>query len=442
MSTPVKLPPVSDLLPYTEPDYYQGFYTTYFNETHFALRDEVREFVNEFIVPYVDEWDVAGEVDPNLYREFGRRGYLCALAGVREYPTEYTDIRIKSVPPEKFDPFHEIIIIDEVCRAGSGGVCWFLMGGYNISVPAIFKFGSPALKRRVLPDILAGKKRSCLAITEPDAGSDVANLTTTATLSEDGKHYLVTGTKKWITNGIFSDYFVTATRTGKKGMGGITMLFIERDSQTVDTRKIMTQGMRGSGTTLLNFDETKVPVADVIGEVNGGFKSIMANFNHERLGIIAQATRFSRVLLQASLEWALERETFGTKLINHAVIRSKFGVMAGRIEGVQAWFNDLVLQYKYMDDQEAMVRLGGPIAACKALVTQTMELCAREASQIYGGLSYTQGGKGGTVERLYREVRAFAIPGGSEEIMIDLGVRQTLKDLKKYEQSLKKQTKL
>ena len=129
--------------------------------------------------------------------------------------------------------------------------------------------------------------------------------------------------------------------------------------------------------------------------------------------------------------YAHQRETFGQKLINHAVIRQKLGTMAGRVEALQAWLFELSYQYINIKDekQQALV-LGGPIAVAKGYCTQALELCAREASQIFGGLSYTRGGKGGRVERIYREVRAYAIPGGSEEIMMDLGVRQSLRAAK------------
>lgn len=408
-----------------QPFFNSGFYSPYYNETHLALREEVRAFVEEYIAPYADEWDETGEIDPNLYLEFGKRGYLCAMAGEKKWPSEYTDLRIKSVPPEKFDVFHEQIIGAELARGGAP-VCWFLVGGYSISVPAIFKYGSEELKRRILPDILAGKKRCCLSITEPDAGSDVANLKAEAVKSEDGKYYYVTGTKKWITNGIFSDYFVAAVRTGGPGMGGISMLVVER-SEDVSTRKIIVGGVRGSGTTLLNYEDAKVPVGNLLYKENQGFKCVVSNFNHERLGILWQVTELCRVLIEECFKWSLQRETFGQKLIEHAVIRNKIGTMMGRTEALSALTNDLTFQYSLMSDKQAQGALGGPIAAAKAVATQTLEYCAREATQIFGGLGYTRGGKGGKVERIYRDVRAYAIPGGSEEIMIDLAVRQGLK---------------
>lgn len=362
------------------------------------------------------------------------------------YPAEYTENRVASVAPEKWDLFHEMLLTDELSRAASGGFVWNVIGGFGIGCPPVIKFGKPELKKRILPGILNGDKRICLAITEPDAGSDVANLTCEAKLSEDGKHYIVNGEKKWITNGIWSDYFTTAVRTGSKesGMNGVSVLLIERSMGGVSTRKMDCQGVWSSGTTYITFEDVKVPVENLIGKENQGFKGtistpksparlltsttvIMTNFNHERIGIIIQCLRFSRVCYEESVKYAHKRRTFGKKLIDHPVIRMKLAHMARQIEASYSWLESLLSQLTNMPEQLAHLRLGGPIASLKAQSTVTFEFCAREASQIFGGLSYSRGGQGGKVERLYRDVRAYAIPGGSEEIMLDLSVRQSLR---------------
>lgn len=420
-----------DMIPYGDPSWYQGYHSNYYNETHVALRAEVREWVEDEIMPFVDDWEEAGAIDPELFRSAGRRGYLAGGCGLPGYPTALTDVRIKSVPAEKFDPFHELVMVDEICRAGSGSVIWFLLGGFTIGLPPIYHHGKEALKKRILPGLLNGEKRVCLCITEPDAGSDVAGLKTSAVKTPDGKHYIVNGSKKWITCGLWSDYFTVAVRTGGPGNNGVSALLIERTMPGVSVRKMEVQGMRMSGSSYITFENVKVPVENLLGPENQGFKVIMENFNHERLTIIMQASRFSRVLYEEAIKHAHRRETFGKKLIDHAVIRAKLANMAVRTEAVQNWLETLVYQTQTMSEEEAMMRLGGPIAGCKALAAQTMEYCAREASQIFGGLAYTKGGQGGIVERLYREVRAYAIPGGSEEIMLDLSIRQNLKVHKK-----------
>ena len=157
------------------------------------------------------------------------------------------------------------------------------------------------------------------------------------------------------------------------------------------------------------------------------YSVLMTNFNHERIGIIIQCLRFSRVCFEESVKYAHKRRTFGKELIDHPVIRLKLAHMARQIEASYNWLENLVYQCNVMDDNEAMLRFGGAIAGLKAQATVTFEFCAREASQIFGGLSYSRGGQGAKVERLYRDVRAYAIPGGSEEIMLDLSIRQALK---------------
>lgn len=235
------------------------------------------------------------------------------------------------------------------------------------------------------------------------------------------------GEKKWITNGIWCDYFTTAVRTGGEGMNGVSVLLIEREAGGVSTRKMDCQGVWSSGTTYITFEDVKVPVENLIGKENQGFKVIMTNFNHERIGIIIQCLRFSRVCYEESMKYAHKRKTFGKRLIDHPVIRLKLAHMARQIEASYNWLENLIYQCEKMGDYEAMMKLGGAIASLKAQSTVTFEFCAREASQIFGGLSYSRGGQGAKVERLYRDVRAYAIPGGSEEIMLDLSIRQALR---------------
>lgn len=402
------------------------YHSPYFNETHEALRAEIREWVEAEIDPNVTEWDEGKEVPHSVYKQMGERGYLAGLLGMK-YPTDQTPYRVKSVPPERWDFFHEMILTDELSRSACGGLVWNLVGGFGIGCPPMVKFGKKELVDRILPGILAGDKRICLAITEPDAGSDVANLGCEAKLSEDGKHYIVNGEKKWITNGHWCDYFTTAVRTSDKGMNGLSLLLIERDMGGVSTRRMDCQGMWSSGTTYVTFEDVKVPVENVLGKENQGFKVIMTNFNHERMGIVIQCVRFARVCYEESVKFAHKRKTFGKRLIDHPVIRLKLAHMARQIEATYNWLENMIFQCQNMEETEAMLKLGGAIAGLKAQSTTTFEYCAREASQIFGGLSYSRGGQGGKVERLYRDVRAYSIPGGSEEIMLDLSMRQSLR---------------
>jgi len=274
---------------------------------------------------------------------------------------------------------------------------------------------------------MQGDKVICLAVTEPAAGSDVANLKTEAKRTPDGKHFIVNGEKKWITNGVFADYFTVACRTGGPGASGISFILLERGMPGIATREMDCMGVWGSGTTYITFEDVKVPAANLIGEENQGFKYIMMNFNHERWAGCVQMMRYCRVLLEESIRYAHKRKTFGKRLVDHAVIRAKLGHMARQIEATWSWVEYITYQLSRMDGLEAAIKLGGSIGMCKVQCSQIYEFCAREAAQIFGGLAYTRTGQGSTVERLYRDMRVFAIGGGSEEIMIDLSVRQALR---------------
>lgn len=192
-----------DMVPYGDPSWYQTYHTPYYNQSHADLRAEIRQWVEDEIMPNVTEWDEAKKVPDSIYKQMGERGYLAGLMGLHHWPKHLTNHTIKSVPPEKWDLFHEMLLTDELSRTGSGGFVWNVIGGFGIGAPPIVKHGRKELVDRIFPQILNGDKRICLAITEPDAGSDVANITCEAKLTEDGKHYIVNGEKKWITNGVW-----------------------------------------------------------------------------------------------------------------------------------------------------------------------------------------------------------------------------------------------
>ena len=204
--------------------------------------------------------------------------------------------------------------------------------GLGIGLPPIAFFGSDFLKQKVIHECLSGVKCICLAVTEPYAGSDVANLRCEARESEDGEHYIVNGEKKWITNGAWADYFTVAVRTGDAGMGGISLLLIERSMPGVSTRRMNCSGVWSSGTAYVAFEDVRVPKTHLIGKENAGFKYIMYNFNSERMGIAIQANRFARVCYEEAMKYAHKRKTFGKRLVDHAVIRNKLAHMARRIE--------------------------------------------------------------------------------------------------------------
>jgi alkylation response protein AidB-like acyl-CoA dehydrogenase len=409
------------MVPFGDPSWYRGHNSPFYKETHHAWRAKMRAFCDNELMPFCKEWDDEKKLPEELLKKCSDAQILAASCG-GVWPTKYA-----GPGPENFDAFHELIMIDELSRGGSGGVMWGIMGGLAIGLPPVLLFGSDYLKNKVAAGCLNGSQRICLAITEPTHGSDVANLRCSAKKTPCGKYYIVNGEKKWITNGIMSDFFTVAVRTGGPGPAGISMILVEKTMPGVNCRQMDCTGVWASGTTYITFEDVKVPVENLIGKEGNGFKYIMYNFNHERWMLIGQAVRFSRVLLEESVKHALRRKTFGKKLIEHPVIRFKIAEMARQVEATQAMLESLTYQMNTMDKEEQNLKLGGDTAMLKVQATKVYEYCAREAQQILGGISYVKGGLGEKVERLGREVRAYAIPGGSEEIMLDLSVRQALK---------------
>jgi acyl-CoA dehydrogenase len=285
---------------------------------------------------------------------------------------------------------------------------------HNIGLPPVVNFAQPALRAEVANAVLSGVKRISLGITEPGAGSDVAQLTTTA--QRDGDHYIVNGSKTFITGGMHANWFTTAVRTGGEGAGGVSALLIPADSRGVSRTALdRKQGWWASDTATIYFDNVRVPVGNLLGEENQGFKVIMQNFNGERMAMSAAMEGFARVCLEEAVAWAQQRKTFGQRLADHQVIRHKIAEMKQRISATQAWLNHVSRRIQLGDEN------AGDIALLKVQCSQTMEYCAREAMQILGGIGYMRGSR---VERIYREVRVNAIGGGSEEIMRDLAARQ------------------
>ena len=371
----------------------------FYTAEHVAYRDVVRRFVEKEIEPYAHAWDEAGEFPRELYQKAAEIGLL----GLG-FPEQYGGTEV--------DRFMWIIALQELARAGAGGVSAGLMS-HSIGAPPIARAGTPEFKARVLPEILSGKKISALAITEPSGGSDVANLRTTA--RRDGDVYVVNGEKTFITSGMRADYITTAVRTGGPGPGGVSLLVIEGDTPGLSRTPLKKMGWWASDTATLYFDNCRVPAGNRLGEEGAGFKIIMHNFNHERLTMAAGCTAAARVCVDDAIEYARQRHTFGKPLTQHQVIRHKLVDMAQRVAASQAMLEMLAWR---LDRSENPV---AEICMLKNQATQTMAFCASEAVQIFGGAGFMRGIK---VERIYREVKVNAIGGGTEEIMKDLASRQ------------------
>ena len=291
--------------------------TSYFNETHGMVRETIKRFVQQEILPHINEWEEQGEIPRALYKKAGDAGLL----GIN-FPEEFGG--------SGEDIFMLIASTEELMRSTSGGLTASL-GSLGIGLPPIVNFGSEELTQRIAPDVIAGNKVQALAITEPGGGSDVANLKTRA--ERQGDHYIVNGSKTFITSGIHCDYATVAVRTGGEGYGGISMLLIEKDREGFTTgKKLNKMGWWASDTAELFFENVKVPVDNLIGQENQGFNIIMSNFAYERLVLATMATTTAQMALEACLEYVTQRKTFGQPLSQHQVIRHKLADMATQVD--------------------------------------------------------------------------------------------------------------
>lgn len=424
-------------VPFSEPPWLLGMPSPIFKETHRKWQANVRSFVESNLLPHAIEWEKAENVPPHVFETFAKANMLIPALPA-PLPVEWLKRLgihelLGGLEVEEFDYIHALIYADEMSRAGLAGPGSSMTGGMSFGVPPILKFGDKQLQERFLPQLLRGQKRSCIAITEPDAGSDVAGITTTAVKTEDGKYYIINGTKKWITNGIWTDWSSMAVRTGPEGSGaaGLSMMVVPlKDYPGVTMRRIKVGGFASSGTTYIELDDVKVPVENLIGKEGmvsknagkrtlpsppppfpyrnlskcrespmltdqlQGMKYVMTNFNHERLTISVGVTRQARVALSSAFEYVLKREAFGRPLMDQPVVRHRLAKAGALLESQWAWAEQFAYQLTQMTKEDGDRELGGLTALLKANAGMVLKECADTAMLLFGGNGYTKSGQG------------------------------------------------
>ncbi|CAF9910845.1 MAG: hypothetical protein HETSPECPRED_010204 [Heterodermia speciosa] len=424
---------MAPVLPFSEPPYLAGLPSPYYDESHLRWQKACRAFLDENFTQHAMDWERDEKVPEHVFRTFSEKNMLIPSLPA-PLPVEWLkklgihDI-LGVVKVEQWDYLHTLIYCDEMNRCGLAGPPASLTTGMAFGVPPILKFGSRQLQEQFLPELLLGKKRMCIAITEPEAGSDVANIQTTAEKTLDGQHYIVNGTKKWITNGIWSSYATMAVRTSGPGPSGLSLLLVPLlGTPGVTMRPLKVTGNLSSGTTFIELDEVRVPVQNLIGEEGQGMKYIMTNFNHERLTIAIGVTRQARVALGAAFQYVMQREAFDKTLIEQPVVRHRLAKAGALLESQWSWVESFAFQMTKLKKNEADVELGGLTALAKAQAGMVLDECARCAVLLFGGNGLTTTGRGELVERIYRDVPSARVPGGSEDVMLDLAVRQLVKN--------------
>jgi acyl-CoA dehydrogenase len=370
-----------------------------FGEEHEELRATVSRFVAKEIAPHVDEWEQAREFPRELYGRCAELGFL----GLK-FPERYGG--------QGGTYLHDAIWVEELARSGgSGGVAAGLNAHASIALPPIFNFGPEEQKQRWLVPGIAGEKIGALGITEPGAGSDVAGIATTAERVDGG--YLVNGAKTFITNGVRADFLVCACKTTQEGgHGGISFLVLEREMPGYDVAaKLEKMGWHSSDTGELSFTDVEVPAENLLGEENGGFKLIMANFAWERLLMAIGAIGGMRRLIDTTVAYANERQAFGRPIGKFQAIRHQIAEMAVKAETSRALtYNALRLFHSGQD----CIR---DVSMAKLVTQRSLLEVADQALQIHGGYGYM---REYGIERAVRDARLGPIGGGTDEIMKEI----------------------
>lgn len=370
----------------------------YFTEEHDMLRDQIRRFVAEKIIPAADAWEVEGVTPRSVLREMGDLG----LFGIR-YPEEFGGANL--------DTLATVVLAEELGRSTFGGFAITVLVHTDMASPHLVNAGNRAQLEKYLPGIIRGELITAVGVTEPDAGSDVAGLKTRAV--QDGDHWVLNGAKMFITNGVHGDLYFIAARTDPeaKGSRGITMFIVEKGTPGFSVgRRLDKMGWRSSDTAELVFEDCRIPEENVLGEVNRGFYAIMKNFQNERTVLGAQAIGEAQKAIELTLEYVRGRKAFGGTLWDKQAIRQRLSQRLAEVEaGRQLVYHAAWLDAQGVDctREVSMVK-----AYCGELVNKVMYDC----QQFHGGFGYM---KEAPIERMVRDARIQSVGGGATEVMLE-----------------------
>ncbi len=377
----------------------------YFTEEHNLFREGLRQFLDKEVMPNIDKWEEERRTPKELWKKFGDMGYM----GLN-YPEEYGGVDA--------DFFYSVIFCEEVSKCFSGGFAVAPMVMQYMSTPYIFQHGSEHLKQKYLVPSIAGEKVSSIAITEPGAGSDVANIRTQAI--REGDHYIVNGSKTFITNGVYGDYLVTVVKTNPDaGVGGISLLVIDRDAPGVSATKLKKLGWHASDTAELAFDNVKVPVENLVGEEGQGFYYLMGGLQVERLTGAIGAVAGAEAALNYALEYMAQREAFGRSLNRFQVLRHRIADLATEIEATKYFVYHLC---RVHNDGKYAVK---ECSMAKLKATELSDRAMYECLQFFGGYGFMEEYK---IARMFRDSRVLTIGGGSSEIMREIIAKMVIDD--------------
>ena len=390
-------------------------------DEHEMLRRTVRAFVEKEVVPQVDAWEEAGRIPRAFWRRLGELGLL----GL-EFPTEYGGAG--------GDFLSSVVLGEEMARCRSGGVAFSVLVHTDMSSPWLTRYGTDAQKRRYLPGIVSGETVCALGITEPGTGSDMASITTRAV--RDGDRYRLTGSKMFITNGVYGDLYFVAARVAGRGEAegepsnsisqggknkrhhGISMFLVERDTPgfTV-SRRLDKMGMRASDTAELSLQDCPVPALNLLGEEGRGFHQLAAGLQRERIMAAVLALSGAAQALEDTLAYVRERHAFGEPLAAKQALRHRLAEMATEIAAARHLVYHAASLYTAGRDCVMEVSMA------KLFATEVANRVAYQAVQLHGGYGYMSEFP---VERFFRDVRLWTIASGTSEIMREIVAKRLL----------------
>jgi alkylation response protein AidB-like acyl-CoA dehydrogenase len=369
----------------------------YFSEEHDLFRQSLRDFMKTEVIPHIDKWEKAGEVPREMYQKFGEMGYL----GL-QLPEKYGGIDA--------DLWYSVVMHEEMAKINSGGFAAAIGSHYMLAMTHINAEGNDEQKEKYLIPGIKGELIGCMAVTEPFGGSDVKAIRTTAI--KDGDHYIINGSKTFITNGVNSDFIVAAVKTDSSaGAKGMSMIIIDRDTAGVSAAKLDKLGWRASDTGQIAFDNVRVPLTNLLGEENRGFFYIMQHFVSERLSMAVGAVAASEYALNVTLQYMSEREAFGKKINKFQVLRHRIAQMASEIEMNKVFVHSLYQRY---NDGDYLVK---EASMAKLVATQLSDKVATQCLQMFGGYGFMEDYP---MARFFRDSRLGQIGGGTSEILCEI----------------------
>jgi alkylation response protein AidB-like acyl-CoA dehydrogenase len=376
-----------------------------FSDEHEMLRRSIHAFVEKEVAPRVGEWEAAGRIPRELWQRLGELGFL----GL-EFPQEYGG--------SGADFLASVVLGEEMARCRSGGVAFSVLVHTDMSSPWLVRFGTDAQKRKYLPGIARGETVCALGITEPGAGSDMAALTTRA--ERDGDVYRLTGSKIFITNGVYGDLYFVAARTGPgtpdRRHAGISMFLVERGLPgfTV-SRKLDKMGMRASDTAELAFHDCPVPAENLLGVEGRGFQQLAAGLQRERLMAAVLARSGAEQALEDTMSYLRERTAFGEPLAQRQVLRHRVADLATDLEAARELVYHAIRLFMAGED------CAREVSMAKLFATEVANRVAYEAVQMHGGYGYM---REFPVEGFFRDVRLWTIASGTSEVMREIIARR------------------